>query len=377
LYSLNGHTGYVFGVAFSPGGASLVTASMDRTAKLWDLTPSHELAALVTNSDAVSGVAISPDCIRIPETLVERCGTKLAIAGRHVEIWDLVTGKRLYQLKGHTNLVDSVKFSPDGTRLATAAQDEAARVWDLATGRELLILPAGQSGNVAVAFSPDGRQLAMTGKENTIAVWDTASGEEVLTLLGHTAPVVQLVYDSAGTRLATVSEASEDGIKIWDVATGTQLLGLQQTNVTFSIAFSPDRKSLATGNAEGMAALWDVSTGKQLYSLFGHTRPVFSVAFTPDGSRLVTASGDGTLKIWDTSSGEELLTLQGHTGRVFGVAISPDGTRLATAGQDGISRIYLLRLDDLVELARTRVTRSLTIDECKKFLHRQECPAAP
>jgi WD40 repeat protein len=126
-----------------------------------------------------------------------------------------------------------------------------------------------------------------------------------------------------------------------------------------------------------MAAIWDTATGKQLYSLVGHTRPIFGVAFTPDGSRLATASGDGTVKIWDSESGKELLTLLGHTGRVFGVAISSDGTQLATAGQDGTSRVYLLKIEDLVKLAQSRLTRSLTAEECQKYLHVEACPTGP
>ena len=100
---------------------------------------------------------------------------------------------------------------------------------------------------------------------------------------------------------------------------------------------------------------------------------MFSVAFTPDGARLATSSGDGTVKIWDAKSGKELLTLQGHSGRVLGLAISADGTRLATAGEDGTSLVYLLNLQDLVRLARSRLTRSLTDEDCQKYLHVNTC----
>lgn len=111
--------------------------------------------------------------------------------------------------------------------------------------------------------------------------------------------------------------------------------------------------------------------------MLGHTRPIYSVAFTPDGSRLATASGDGTVKLWDSNTGEELLTLLGHAGRVFSLAISPDGSWLATAGQDGISRVYLLNLEELVKLARSRLTRQLTTEECHKYLHAEVCPSEP
>jgi WD40 repeat protein len=134
---------------------------------------------------------------------------------------------------------------------------------------------------------------------------------------------------------------------------------------------------LAAVGAEGTTEVWDITTRKKILSLIGHSRSVFSVAFTPDASRLATASGDGTVKIWDTKSGTELLTLLGHVGKVFNVSISTDGARLATAGEDGISRVYLLNLEDLEELARSRLTRSLTPEECQKYLHAQQCPATP
>jgi WD40 repeat protein/transcriptional regulator with XRE-family HTH domain len=365
LFSLAGHTSSVLGTSFSPDGKWLATASMDGTAKIWDLTPSHELFALVADNDIVSSVAISPD------------GTKLATAGQQVWVWDMETGQQLYELKGHTDFVDSVKFSPDGTHLATASQDETARVWDLASRREIIKLPVGKSANIAIAFSPDGKRLATTGKGNTVTVWDVNSGEPLLNLKGHTAPVVQLRFNPEGTQLATVSEASEDGVKIWDAATGEELFAMKEAGAILGLTFSPDGKRLATGSQDKMAAIWNAGTGQQQLSLFGHSRAVFAVAFMPDGSRLATASGDGTVKIWDASGGKELLTLFGHTGRVFSIAISPDGTQLATAGQDGISRVYLLKIEDLVTLARSRLTRSLTTEECQKYLHVQTCPATP
>src|SRR5215212_6283769 len=362
LFTLAGHTGPVTDIAFSPDGTWLVTASEDGTAKVWDVTPSHELFAFTAEDDLIDSVAISPS------------GTRLATAGHHVLLWDMATGKLLYELIGHTDFVHTVKFSPDGIHLATTSDDGTARLWDLTSRREILRLPVGKSPNIAIAFSPNGKRLATTGKENTVTVWNANSGEQLLTLKGHTAPVVQLAFNPEGTQLAT---ASADGVRIWNAATGEQLIVLDEVIPILSVIFSPDGKHFAMGRQDGSAAIGDTATGQQILSLIGHTRPIFSEAFTPDGSRLATASSDGTVKIWDTKSGEELLTLFGHTGRVFGVAITPDGTRLATAGQDGISRVYFLKLEDLVRLARSRLTRSLTTEECQKYLHVNSCPSEP
>ena len=250
-------------------------------------------------------------------------------------------------------------------------------IWDLSTHHEILNVPVGRSGNVAVAFSSDGQRLAATGKDNTITISDANNGKQLLTLEGHTAPVVQLQFNPNGTQLVSASENGEDGVIIWDSMTGKQVRVLKEAGPVLGLAFSPDGKYLATGGQDRMAAVWDARTGQQIFSMIGHNRAVFAASFMPDGSRLATASGDGTVKIWDAKNGKELLTLFGHTGRVFSLAISPDGTRLATAGQDGISRVYLLNLEDLVKLARTRVTRSLTAEECQKYLHLSQCPTSP
>ena len=112
--------------------------------------------------------------------------------------------------------------------------------------------------------------------------------------------------------------------------------------------------------------------------LTGHTGPTFGVAFSPDGKSLASSSVDRTIKVWQlpAAGGQvpEPLTLYGHTGAVYRVAFSPDGTRLASAGRNPIARVYSLRIEDLVAIAQSHVTRSLTTEECQKFLHVDVCP---
>ena len=112
-------------------------------------------------------------------------------------------------------------------------------------------------------------------------------------------------------------------------------------------------------------------------TLRGHSEPVFGVAFSLDGKRLATASLDHTAKVWDAQSGKELLTLRGHSDSVNSVAFSPDGKRLATAGVDGSVQVYALDLRELLKLARSRVTRSFTAEECQKYFQSGTCPPPP
>jgi WD40 repeat protein len=116
---------------------------------------------------------------------------------------------------------------------------------------------------------------------------------------------------------------------------------------------------------------------KDLLTLRGDPILSNSVAFSPDGRRLATASRESTAKVWDTASGKELLTLRGHAGHVDSVAFSPDGKRLATAGADGTVQIYALDIQDLLNLARKRVTRPFTPAECQRYFSGETCPTTP
>jgi WD40 repeat protein len=123
--------------------------------------------------------------------------------------------------------------------------------------------------------------------------------------------------------------------------------------------------------------VWDAATGQELLTLRGHSGPVYGVAYSPDGKRLATASSDHTAKVWDAASEQELLTLRGHSSSVYGVAYSPDGKRLATASHDGTVQVYAIDIRELLNLARSRVTRDLTPDECKRYFQSEKCPPLP
>ncbi|HEX9332233.1 MAG TPA: hypothetical protein VF896_10115, partial [Anaerolineales bacterium] len=147
------------------------------------------------------------------------------------------------------------------------------------------------------------------------------------------------------------------------------------------IAFSPDGKWIASSGNDAAIRVWDSETGAEIFTLIGHTGPTFGVVFSPDGQYLASSSVDRTVKVWKLpKAGEQVpepLTLYGNTAAVYQVAFSPDGTRIVSVGRDHVVHIYELKIEDLIALAKSRLTRSLTTEECQKYLHVDACPASP
>jgi len=163
-------------------------------------------------------------------------------------------------------------------------------------------------------------------------------------------------------------------VKFWNAATGQELTTLSDhERPVLAVGFSPDGKLLASASLDNTAILWDAASGRRLYRVSGHNDGLDDLAFSPDGKWLATASIDRLVKLWSVDMGRELLTFPGHTDGVIAVAFSPNGNYLLSASGDRTARRYVLDIAELMALARARLSRSLTPEECEKYLHRTAC----
>jgi WD40 repeat protein len=175
-----------------------------------------------------------------------------------------------------------------------------------------------------VAFSPDGTRIVSGGGDTTVRVWDAATGQQLLALKGHASTILSVAFSPDGTRI--VSGGSDSTVRVWDAVRGQEVPSLKDARGR--LAFSPDSKRIASGSG-----VWDAATGKQVLALQGHTDGLYSVAYSGDGKRIVTGGEDGTARVWEAATGKELIPLKGHTCKVLSaVAFSPDGTRILSGG---------------------------------------------
>jgi WD40 repeat protein len=132
---------------------------------------------------------------------------------------------------------------------------------------------------------------------------------------------------------------------------------------------NPTGEWIAVGYQDGSIIFYEISSSYPVRALAGHAGLINGLTFSRDGGWLASASFDRLAKVWSVDTGAEQFSLYGNTSNVFAVSFSEDGRLIATSGADGTVRTYTTQLDELVSIAKARVTRSLTEAECHKYLH--------
>jgi WD40 repeat protein len=380
LLAAAGHANPVGSVSLSRDATRLVTVGqISQEARVWDVSPAGR-GEVLTLPGPQSG-AVHPDIAFTPDgrRLVASSGP----AGT-VRVWNAKTGAEQLVLDGHGHAdapqrgVIGIDVSADGSRIATAGADGSARVYDAETGKELLVVRGRHCArqrtcavNQAV-FSPDGTKIATTGADATVRIMTADSGRELMVLRGHTAVGVgtyPVDWSADGNRLFAFGPS---GIRVWDAHSGRLLMRTPPTGgPAFGAAWTPDGTQIVM--AELNPRVWDAATGRRVRTV-NVGAPVGDVVFSRDGTRLAMATVDGSssTRVWDWPGNTELLKL---TDGGFRIAFSPDGKLLAGVSSEPTPYVHVwaLDIDRLLEIARGRVTRSLTAAECRQYLQ-GPCP---
>lgn len=328
--------------------------------------PATEIRCFAGHTDSVWSAAFSPDGLQAISASYDRT----------LRLWDVGTGRELRRFEGHTGPVLSVAYSRDGRFAVSGSADETVRVWDIASGQASRVFRGHRGAVNAVAVSPDGGTVISGGADRILRLWDPANGKEKRTLSGHSAWVWSVAFSPDGKRI--LSASADRTMRLWDAKTGKEVrtFGGHYRAVT-SVAFSSDSKWALSGSADASVRVWDVGgSGQLLRRLIGHKGPVYAVAFAGlrkkgtrshgESARFVLSAGaDQSLRLWDlgdeqtienrrrhgyenswppeAADKENLLCrFVGHTDAVYSIALSSDGRTVLSGGRDATLRLWEL-----------------------------------
>ena len=255
-----------------------------------------------------------------------------------IKLWHL-QNSTVTTLRGHTDKVNAIAFSPNGQLLVSGSDDYTVKVWDISRRQEIENLQHrtdnARSQIKAVAFAPNGQRLATAGMH--VKLWDTRNWREVTTLQ-HDEWVWTVAFSPDDRLLATGGRGGN--LRIWNVQQRRIVKTLEgDTDTVYAVAFSPDNRRLASAGWDGKVTLWRRSDWGHLGTLTSQHGTIFTVDFSPDG-KMLASTGHESVNLWAVDSGENIATLRGHAEWVNALAFSPGGAILASGGDDGTLRIW-------------------------------------
>jgi len=369
---LSGHKGRVKSVSFSSDGRVLYSASLDGTARAWDVASSTEIHCFEGHRINVNAVSESP----------RRNLIATGSSDETIRLWDTVTGGSSELLPGQNSPVCQLEFSPDGQTLASGGMDGQIKLWPVEPRqamRESLALPSTARG---WSLSPEANTLevlteggvitpldlrsmdylpawnpprphgdscpiqpgcklrAVDEGHGVVGLWERASGNRIGQMEGAPDPVRAMVFSPDAQTLALADNNGK--LQLWSATTLRLIktLGGHAGRVTGSLQFSPDSTRLLAVYDDGYVALWKPSRPGPPTIRHAHGMLVNSAAFSPDGRIIATGANDGLVKLWNTDTQHEITRLSVSVLPVLSVAFSPDGRRLAVGAEDGRVTLY-------------------------------------
>lgn len=272
--------------------------------------------------------------LRVNSMVFSADGERFASASWKILVHNPHNGEEVQMLMSGSarTYVYSVSFSPDKSLLVSASNDKMVRIWDVKNGKALFSIKAHKQAVNHAEFSPDGKTIVSASSDKTVKLWNVTDGKRIGAFPGHSDGVNWANFSPDGKMVATACQ--DKLIYIFNVASRTRLKQLagHQHNVTV-VKFSPDGSRIASTSWDKTIKIWDVATGTCITSLDGHKNGIEFLEWMPKGNAVVSASysrveNEGVVKLWDAQTGRLMDSV---SGEFYGIAFSPSANLLAVS----------------------------------------------
>jgi WD40 repeat protein len=261
-------------------------------------------------------------------------------------ILDIVDGRQLGVLKGHTEAVRDIALSPDGNLIASGSDDNGVRVWDARNWKLIHSLEGHTGGVRAVSFTRNGKWLLSGSRDKSIRVWNVKTGAPINNITIHKGAISAILALPGGKLVYSASSDKRDNseIAVWDLESGRKVTNIKghRSPVT-AFALSLDGKYVASGSKDRTIRLWDAKTHKlhkTLGVLDGHKKSIRSIAFLTGNKRIISGSDDNSILIWDVESENIVKSLTGHRRRISAVAAVLKGNLIVSGAGDKFVKVW-------------------------------------
>ncbi|KAG0277389.1 hypothetical protein BGZ96_002884 [Linnemannia gamsii] len=316
-----------YAFAYTLDGETFVAGTQEGKILLYNPSTWAVVATLEGHDLPVTDIVVSPDGSLMASGADTHDGEMSA------RVWDLMTGKCLHVLEGHSKWFTGLIFLQDDRHIVTGSCCRSVYLWELETGTcvHSFEVPEDHAAVTHIACTRDGKMLACSYEDRSMRLWDIETAECLRVLescLEEYDDSVGIAFSPDGRCLSWTSIRK---LKTWNIAEGAEFWTLDSI-FTFSAAvYSPDGRKVACQTTENMVSLLDPETGKAGVTLRGHLGIVIDINFSPDGTQIATASDDRTVRLWDSQTGTPGPVFEGHSSRVVSVKFSPNGRQVVSS----------------------------------------------